>query len=144
MRGRVEDALIVREKVGAGGAPEPGGSLTRWRLLSRAATLHDVRHLASALLLLFAAACGKSRLGSTDWNTALTPETHTPFPIVAAPHAIECNACHETWQDVYDLTAVKHDSADSFSLPDPAVLIEQRSCATTYTASDDVNVVLVN
>jgi hypothetical protein len=39
------------------------------------------------------AGCGKLGLGPSR-NTAVTPATHTRFPIMTGPHAVDCNTCH--------------------------------------------------
>src|SRR5882672_6831994 len=56
------------------------------------------RHLLVAMAAICACSKGPSDGGNPPSVTLLTREQHTSrfFPIASGPHALECNACHET------------------------------------------------
>src|SRR5450432_4137439 len=67
--------------------------------------------LAGSIVLVLAA-CSIAPQGPV--NTVLTPTTHTYFPIVSGPHAVDCNTCHGAYNTFKDFSCLScHGHEDS-------------------------------
>lgn len=66
-----------------------------------------VQLLGWALLLAFASACNASGGAKAPSVTALTFETHTPFPIASGTHGrVDCNNCHGDFETFKQFSCV--------------------------------------
>ncbi|HTT70978.1 MAG TPA: hypothetical protein VMG32_07110, partial [Anaeromyxobacteraceae bacterium] len=66
------------------------------------------------MLALLLAACGQGGPSALNANTALTPTTHTFFPIATGVHAVDCNTCHGGFSSFAEFTCFNchaHDQA---------------------------------
>jgi len=65
-------------------------------------------------VLVVLVGCGKIEPAPVPSTTALTPQTHSAFPIEAGPHAVDCNTCHGDFPTFKQFTCLgchTHDQA---------------------------------
>ena len=70
-------------------------------------TCGRLQRLARACLLVAAPfACQKAGAPAVQFNTGVTPATHTRFPIKSGVHATDCNTCHGEFQSFKQFTCL--------------------------------------